>query len=70
MPDCYKDEFEEACIAKGIESAEFFGYATREEYFYPEYFSYQPDYAEKLFIYCSEAQKNGFEFIHVQELVD
>ena len=48
MPDCCKDEFEEECIAKGIESAEFFGYATREEYFYPEYFAYQPDYAEKV----------------------
>lgn len=51
-------------------SGEYMCAATHEQYFYPEYFSYQPDYADKLYMYCEQAQKNGFEFIHVQELVD
>ena len=63
------DEIEEECIAKGIESAEFFGYATHEEYFYPEYFAYQPDYAEKVLKAAEILHKYGYEYFFIEELV-
>lgn len=63
------DEIEEECIAKGIESAEFFGYVTHEEYFYPEYFAYQPDYAEKVLKAAEILHKYGYEYFFIEELV-
>ncbi len=48
---------------------EFFGYATHEQYFYPEYFAYQPDYAEKIYLAAEILTKNEFEYIFIEDLV-
>lgn len=42
---------------------EYIGYAVHEQYFYPEYFNYQPDYAEKLYKSGEILKRNGYEFI-------
>ncbi len=48
---------------------EYVGWGTHEQYFYPEYFAYQPEYKEKLMIACDELHKNGYQFIFMQDLI-
>lgn len=48
---------------------DFVGWATHEQYFYPEYYAYQPEYEEKLTIACEVLKRNNFEFIFVEELL-
>lgn len=62
------DEIEEECITKGI-GGEYFGYATHEEYFYPDYFAYQPDYAEKIMKAAEVVHRYGYEYFFVEEIV-
>lgn len=59
-----EDEFKE----KGVGS-EYFGYITHEQYFYPEYFAYQPDYAEKILKAAEIMHRNGYEYFFAEELV-
>lgn len=47
---------------------EYIGYATHEQYFYPEYFVYQPDYAAKLLKAAEILHGSGYEYIFVEEL--
>ncbi len=42
--------------------------ATHEQYFFSDYLAYQPDYAEKLYIYAEFAKKHGYEFIFADDL--
>ena len=63
------EELESECIEKGIESAEYFGYATHEEYFYPEYFAYQPDYRDKLLRAAEIVHSFGYEYFFIHEIV-
>lgn len=49
---------------------EFVGFATHEQYFYPEYFSYQPDYAQKIDVAAKLLAENGFEFFFAEELAN
>ena len=48
---------------------EYLGYATHEQYFYPKYFLYQPDYADKLFLAAKIVSENGYEFFFPEEMV-
>ena len=48
---------------------EYLGYATHEQYFYPEYFAYQSDYSAKILEAAKVVSENGYEFIFVEELV-
>ena len=48
---------------------EYIGWGTHEQYFYPEYFAYQPEYKEKLMIACDELYNNGYQFIFMQDLI-
>ena len=48
---------------------EYVGWGTHEQYFYPEYFAYQPEYKEKLMIACDELYNNGYQFIFMQDLI-
>lgn len=52
-----------------ILDSEFIGYATHEQYFYPEYYAYQEDYAKKLMKCAEIVTKNGYEYIFAEELV-
>ncbi len=48
---------------------DFVCYGTHEQYFYPEYFAYQPDYAQKLRLSTQRLFENGFEFIFGGDLL-
>jgi len=48
---------------------EFIGICNHEQYFYPDYFNYQPDYAEKIYKMGEILSKNGFEFFFIEDLV-
>ena len=49
---------------------EYISIATHEQYFYEDYFAYQPDYAEKLFTMASFLHRNGYRFVFAEELVE
>lgn len=61
-------EIEDECVVKGI-GGEYFGYSTHEQYFYPEYFAYQPDYAEKIMKAAEIVQKNGYEYFFAEDML-
>ena len=44
--------------------------ATHEQYFYPEYFAYQPNYAEKIYACCECLNKLGYTFINNEDLIN
>lgn len=48
---------------------EFIGWCTHEQYFYPEYYAYQPDYEEKLYIACEVLKEHGYEFIYIDDII-
>jgi len=49
---------------------EYIGICDHEQYFYKDYLAYQPDYAEKINKMGAFLQKNGYEFIFVEELLN
>ena len=49
---------------------EYIGIVDHEQYFYSDYFAYQPDYAEKIYKMGELLTKHGFEFICGEELLD
>ena len=61
------DEIEEELMSKSVD-CEYFGYATHEQYFYPDYFAYQPDYAEKIWKAAEIMHRNGYEYFFAEEL--
>ena len=59
----------ESKIGKDI-GCEYISLATHEQYFYEDYFAYQPDYAEKLFKMGDILHRNGYRFVFAEELAD
>lgn len=49
---------------------EFIGICIHEQYFYPEYFAYQPDYADKVEKMCRILSENGYTFINGDKILD
>lgn len=49
---------------------EYIGICTHEQYFYPDYLSYQPDYADKIYIMGECLQKAGYVFFFPEELAE
>lgn len=57
-------------IKLGLEQAadcEFIGIATHEQYYYPEYFNYQPDTEEKFEVMAKTIHDLGFTFITCED---
>lgn len=48
---------------------EYIGFGIHEQYFYPDYFNYQPDYAEKIYKMCEILNRNGYEFITGDDMI-
>lgn len=48
---------------------EYLGICVHEQYFYPEYFVYQPDYADKIIKMCEIATNNGYIFANGDEII-
>ena len=42
---------------------DYIGICDHEQYFYPDYFAYQSDYADKIYKMCEFVTERGFEFI-------
>ncbi|MBE5868622.1 MAG: hypothetical protein E7293_06630 [Lachnospiraceae bacterium] len=47
---------------------EFIGTATHEQYFYSDYYAYQPDTAEKIYLMSKILHDNGYRYIHADEM--
>ena len=47
----------------------FLVFADHEQYFYRDYFAYQPDYVEKIGLASSLANAAGREFIFIEDTV-
>ncbi|MBQ9859952.1 MAG: hypothetical protein IJO76_04670 [Clostridia bacterium] len=63
-----KEEELEACY-RPLQDYEYVGYAIHEQYFYPDYYAYQPDYANKVLGAAKILQENGYTYFFVEELV-
>lgn len=48
---------------------EFLGICVHEQYFYEDYFAYQPDYADKIYKMSEILTENGYEFIYAEDLI-
>ncbi|MBE7048984.1 MAG: hypothetical protein E7393_06430 [Ruminococcaceae bacterium] len=48
---------------------EYIGVCDHEQYFYADYFNYQPDYADKIYKMCEMVTKNDYEFFFMEELI-
>ncbi|MBR5156803.1 MAG: hypothetical protein IKW59_03445 [Clostridia bacterium] len=59
----------EADMAKSLEHDYSFS-ATHEQYAYPDYFAYQPETRDKLFKMCEIYEKNGYEYIFIEDLIE
>lgn len=44
-------------------------FADHEQYFYRDYFAYQPDYAEKIFAAAKLLADNGYEFVFLEDTI-
>ena len=47
---------------------EYLSIGNHEQYFYSDYYAYQPDYAEKIYKMGKIMNENGYEFIFAEEL--
>ena len=70
---CINLNDEETIIKKLTENfkkdAEYIAYGTHEQYFYSDYFNYQPDYPKKLLTAAKLCYENGYEYFFAEELV-
>ena len=48
---------------------EYIGTVVHEQYFYADYFAYQPDYAEKIYKMCEILKPEGYEFIFAEDFI-
>lgn len=48
---------------------EYFCYATHEQYFYADYYAFQPDYAEKIMTAAELVAKKGYTHFFAEEMV-
>ena len=50
-----------------VQGCELLAFADHEQYFYKDYFAYQPDYAEKILLAAKIAYDTGRDFIFLEE---
>lgn len=48
---------------------EYIGYATHEQYFYADYYQYQPDYGDKVLLAAKILHENGYKYITADEQI-
>ena len=51
-----------------LNGSEFIGTCVHEQYFYPDYFAYQPDCEEKLYVLGRTLKEYGYRFITADEM--
>ena len=52
-----------------ITGNEYVGIADHEQYFYPDYFAYQSDYADKIYKMCEILTENNYTFITGEDIL-
>lgn len=57
-------------ILENLKKYEHVCLANHEQYFYDDYFAYEPDYAEKIELATKTMLEAGYEFISLDDLVD
>jgi len=57
-------------ILTELSENEYINIGNHEQYFYPDYFNYQPDYAEKIYIMGKVLSEAGYEFIFMEDMVN
>ena len=60
------DEIEDGL--KKFDGQHFISTANHEQYFYSDYFNYQPDYADKVYHMSKLLKENGYRFITCEEM--
>lgn len=65
---CTIDQIEEGM--KRAMGHEYACTATHEQYSYPDYYAYQPESREKLMAMCEIYERNGYEYIFVEDLLE
>lgn len=55
-------------ILAELNGSEYIGTATHEQYFYPDYYAYQPDYADKVYFLSKILKEYGYRFITADEM--
>ncbi len=53
-----------------IGEPEFYCYGTHEQYFFKDYFMYQPDYCEKTLLTAKWMHDHGYQYIFIEDTVD
>ena len=48
---------------------EYLGICVHEQYYYADYYQYQPDYIAKIYKMCEILRDNGYEYMHGEELI-
>lgn len=64
---------DEDYVVNGIQKnigKEFIGYATHEQYFYPDYLNYQSDYSAKVLAAAKTLYENGYEYFFIDEMLN
>ncbi|MBQ7039105.1 MAG: hypothetical protein IJN39_00895, partial [Clostridia bacterium] len=51
-----------------LNGSEFIGTAVHEQYFYPDYYNYIPDYAERYYLLGKILKEYGYRFITADEM--
>lgn len=59
----------EKLISDYAKGKEYVGVCVHEQYFYSDYFAYQPDFEEKIYIMGKVLSEENYEFIFPEELV-
>ena len=52
-----------------VDGCEFVGYGNHEQYFFKDYFLYQPDYMEREMLVAKTLSERGYKFIFMEDLV-
>jgi hypothetical protein len=55
---------------KALEGYEYLGVFNHEEYFYSDYYAYQPDYPEKFYLAARLIKEAGYEFKNADEIFE
>lgn len=55
---------------KALVGKEFIGHGTHEQYFYPDYFKWHPDYKDKVLAAARVLYENGYKYIFMEDLID
>ena len=55
-------------VIKSVSDSEYIGIFNHEQYFYPDYYAYQPDYADKVYLAARLVSEAGYTFVNADEL--